>query len=158
MTGLEVTLSDGIRARIAEMHILDTYAGQLAGTMTVGTSHQLPVITQLMEDLKAGKKRGCYFITPELVDEAKLLGIPPALAEKIRRYTELADCLKEQYLVATLHISEKDHCHIIEIHWFQTGRELAEKPLATLIQESIGKLSFKEISPSCEHVDWSDMY
>ena len=158
MTGFEVVLSDGIHARISEAHILDTYAGQLAGTMTVGTRHQLPGLISLMNELKAGREKGCYFISPELVDEATLRNIPPAMAERIRRYTELAECLKEQHVVATLHISDKYYCHIVDVHWFQTGKELSEKPLAALIQEAVGKMSFKELYHYCEHVDWSDMY
>lgn len=157
MTGFEVVLSDGIHARISEAHILDTYAGQLAGTMTVGTRHQLPGLISLMNELKAGRKKGCYFISPELVDEATLRDIPPAMAERIRRYTELAECLKEHHVVATLQVSDEDHCHIIEVHWFQTSRELSEKPLTLLIQEAVGQLSFEEqLYPCCEHVDWEE--
>lgn len=158
MTGLCITLADGIPAPVAEIRILDTYAGQLAGTMTVGTRHQILAYAALMDELESGKRNGYYYIPPELVDEVDLRGIPDKEAERIRLHTELGKCLKEEHLIATLHIPDKDFCHIIDVHWFQTGQELAWRPLASLIQDAVGRLSSKELLPFCEHVDWLDMY
>lgn len=158
MTGINITLKDGTPARVAELHILDTYDGQLAGTLTVGTQHRLPSIERRMEELKAGKETGYYYLPPELVDEAELRGFCDMDSKELRKRTDLGRCLKEQHLVATLHISDADYCHIIELHWFQTGKELAEKPLAELIQEATGQLSFADIYPYCEHEDWLNMF
>lgn len=158
MTGINIILKDGIEARVEDIRILDTYAGQLAGTLTVGTRHKLPGIRRRMEMLKAGKEKGYYYPEPELVDEAELRGISKGNGRDLRRYTDLGKCLKEQHLVATLHMSDSNYCHIIEIHWFQTGKELAEKPLVALIQETVGKFTCEELYPYCEHVDWLDMY
>lgn len=157
MTGIHVTLKDGVSARVAEIAIIDTYEGQLAGTMTVGTRFRLPAIAVMMKEQKDGSQTRCYYLPPELVDEAELRGIPGGEAERIRRHTELGKCLKEQHIAATLHFSDEDYCHIIEVHWFQNGRELAEKPLPLLIQEAIGQLSFEgQLYPCCEHVDWRE--
>lgn len=86
------------------------------------------------------------------------MGFSESDCEEIRSHTELGKCLKEQYLVATLNMSDSDFCHILEIHWFQTGKELAGKPIVTLIQEALGELTFEDLYPYCEHVDWSEMY
>jgi len=158
MTGIYITLKDGISARVEELRILDTYAGQLAGTLTVGTRHRLPVIKHKMAALKAGKERGYFYPEPELVDEAVLRGLSESDIDYVRSHTDLGLCLKEQHLVATLHMSDDDFCHIIKVHWFQTGKELACKPLVKLIRETVEELSFEELYPYCEHVDWLDMY
>lgn len=158
MFGIYPAFKDGVSARVAELRILDTYDGQLAGTLTVGTQHRLPSIEHRMEALKAGKETGYYYLTPELVDEAELRGFGDTDSKELRKRTDLGCCLKEQHLVATLHVSDADYCHIIELHWFQTGKELGEKPLAVLIQEATGQLSFADIYPYCEHVDWLDMF
>ena len=158
MTGLHIIFKDGVSAYVEELQILDTYAGQLAGTFTVGTRFRIPAYTDLMEELKTGKQTGYYYLPPELVDEAELRGISPEEAERIRQHTELGKCLKELHLVATLHISDEDCCHILQMHWFQSGKELAEIPLARLIQEAAGRFTFKELQPFCEHVDWLEMY
>lgn len=158
MTGIHVTLGDGTPASVAEIRILDTYDGQLAGTLTVGTEHRLLNIKRLMEELKDGKKTGYYYLTPELVEESVLRGLSNGESKRLRKRTHLGLCLKEQHLVATLHISHPDYCHIIQMHWFQTGKELAEVPLTTLIQQAVGQLSFAELYPYCEHEDWLDMF
>ena len=158
MFGIYPAFKDGISARMVELRILDTYAGQLAGTLTVGTRHQLPRITRKMQDLETGKETGYFYLPVFLVDEAELRGFSERDCKELRDHTDLGKCLKEQHLVATLHVSDKDYCHIIEMHWFQTGKELAEKPLVTLIQEAVGQVSFEEFYPYCEHVDWLDMY
>ena len=145
--GINLTFKDGVQARVAELRIFDTYAGMLAGTLTVGTQHRLPSIRRKMKDLKEGKARGYYYPEPELVEEGELY--------RVRRHGK---CLKEQHLVATLHISDPDYCHIIELHWFQTGKELAEKPLTSLIQDVVAQLNFDELLPYCEHEDWLDMF
>ena len=156
MTGLQVTFKDGIPAHVAEIHILGTNDGQLAGTMTGGTRHRIRAYAELMKDLLA--KAGVVLERPELVDEAQLRGIPEEEVEYIRRHTELGLCLKELHLVATLHVTDEDYCHIIRIHWLQTGRELAGTPLAALVQDVVGRLSFGELHPFFEHVDWLEMY
>ena len=156
MPWLNITLADGVIAHVAEVNILDTYAGQLAGTMTVGTRHQVIAYANSIDEIKSGKKTGCFFLTPEFVAEANLRGISDREAERIRRHTYLGKCLKEQHIVATLHVSDKDYCHIIEMHWFQTGVELNEKPISTLSQQAVGWLSFEELYPYFEHVDWLD--
>lgn len=158
MTGLNITFKDGASARVAELRILDTYDGQLAGTLTVGTQHRMSYIKQKMKELKAGKETGYLYLPVELVDEAELRGFSNKDCKELRKHTDLDKCLKEQHLAAKLHISDADYCHIIEIHWFQTGKELASTPLAKLIQDSVGALSFADIYPFCEHVDWFDMY
>ena len=158
MTGINVTFKDGVHASVAALQIQDTYVGQMAGTLTVGTQHRLPSIEHRMEALKAGKETGYYYLPPELVDEAELRGFTEKDSEYLRNHTDLGGCLKEQHLIATLHISDPDYCHIIELHWFQTGKELATTPLVTLIQESVGLLSFADIYPYCQHEDWLDMF
>ncbi len=158
MTGIYLTFKDGAQARVDEFRILDTYAGQLAGTLTVGTLHKLPAIKGMMQDLKEGKAMGYYYPEPELVDEAQLRGFSEHDIKSVRSRTKLDKCLKEQHLVATLHISDPDYCHIIKLHWFQTGKELAETPLVALIQNMVGQLTFEELYPYCEHEDWLDMY
>ena len=60
MTGMNVTTRDEILANVVSLQITDTYIGQLAGTMTVGTRHRLPKI----EDPNSWTKRNCgVFLT-----------------------------------------------------------------------------------------------
>ena len=158
MTGIHIILKDGVRARVDKVLILDTYAGQLAGTLTTGTKYRLSEIKQRMDDLKSGKAKGYYYLEPELVDEAQLCGFSEQEARSLRRRTDLGKCLKEQYIVVTLHIYDDDYCNIIDLHWFQTGRELYLNPLVALISDAATKVSFEELYPYCEHVDWFDMY
>lgn len=158
MTGIYITLKDGIRARVENIRIVDTYAGQLAGTLTVGTRHQMSDIIHRMRELKAGKEKGYYYLQPELVDEAVLRGLTKNDLTYLHRRTDLGMCLKDQHLVATLHMSDSDYCHIIEIHWFQTSMELAGTPLVALMQDAVRDLSYEELYPYCEHEDWLDMF
>ena len=72
MSGISIIFKDGIPANVAEIHIVDTYMGQLAGTLTVGTMHRLAAISKKMADLRSGKAKGYYYLLPELVDEAAL--------------------------------------------------------------------------------------
>ncbi|MBO4568648.1 MAG: hypothetical protein J5674_01485 [Candidatus Methanomethylophilaceae archaeon] len=158
MTGLHVTLRDGVRATVAGLRIADTYDGQMAGTLTTGTRYRLPRIAGKMADLAAGKASGYYYLEPELVSEASLRGLTQYRSRQLRRNAELGMCLKDLHLVATLHISDPDYCHIIDLHWFQTGGELSETPLAALLQEAAGRLSSVDLLPHCRHEDWLDMF
>lgn len=158
MSGISIIFKDGVSANVAELHIVDTYMGQLAGTLTVGTMHRLAAISKKMADLRSGKAKGYYYLLPELVDEATMRELSERDIQEISQYTCLGKCLKEQHLSAVLHIPDNDCCHIIEVHWFQTGRELAEKPLETLIQDAVKDLSFAAIAAYCEDIDWLDMY
>lgn len=158
MTGMHITLRDGVPAFVEELQILSTYDGQLAGTLTVGTRHRLPAYEGMMEEARTGRRTGFYCLPPELVDEVELRGFSTKEAERIRGHTDLGKCLKELHLIADIHIHDSDQCHIIQIHWFQTGRELSEAPLSELIQKAVGSYSFAELHPYCEHVDWLDMY
>ena len=47
---------------------------------------------------------------------------------------------------------------IIDLHWFQTGKELASTPLVKLIQEAVDQLAYADIYPYCQHEDWLDMF
>lgn len=159
MTGLQITFRDGVIANVAKLVITDTYSGQLAGNMTTGTKHRLPGINEHIANQRAGTAKGTYYLEPELVSEAKLRGLTQYRARITKQHIDLGKCLKEQHLVATLHIlGDKDFCHILDVHWFQTGKELAEKPLATLIQNAIGELIFEDIYDCCIHEDWLDMF
>lgn len=72
---------------------------------------------------------------------------------------DFGKCMKEQHLIGTLHIhGNEDFCQILNVHWSQTGNELAEKPLATLIQDTIGELIFEDICDCYIHEDWLDMF
>jgi len=158
MTGIHVNFKDGISASVAELQIKDTYAGQMAGTLTVGTQHRLPRIERKMQELVAGKETGYYYLPTKLVDEAELRGLTEKDCKYFRNRKDLGKCLKEQHLIATLHISDPNNCHIIDLHWFQTGKELASTPLVTLIQEAVNQLSFADIYSYCQHEDWLDMF
>lgn len=158
MIGLQIVFCDGVPAHVAEIRILDTYAGQLSGTLTVGTKYRLASIEKKMKDLIRRKSKGYYYLEPELVDEATLRGLPDCQIKKLRKRTELGLCMKEHHLIATLHVADKDYCNIIEVHWFQTSKELAEKPLAELIQNAAWQLSFEKICVFCDREDWLDMY
>lgn len=159
MTGLHITFRDGVTANVAKLVITDTYVGQLAGTMTTGTRHRLPGINEHIASQRSGAAKGTYYLDPELVDEAELRGIPEPIVDGRLNKRDHGKCLKEQHLVATLHIlGDEDFCHILDVHWFQTGKELAEKPLATLIQNAIGELIFEDIYDCCIHEDWLDMF
>lgn len=158
MTGMHVTFKDGVHASVAELQIQDTYAGQMAGTLTVGTQHRLPRIAQKTQELEAGKETGYFYLPVQLVDEAELRGLADKDCKYLRSHTDLGMCLKEQHLIATLHISDPDYCHIIDLYWFQTGKELASTPLVKLIQEAVDQLAFADIYPYCYHEDWLDMF
>lgn len=158
MTGMHVTFKDGVHASVAELQIQDTYAGQMAGTLTVGTQHRQPRIAQKMQELETGKETGYFYLPVQLVEEAELRGLAEKDSNYLRSHTDLGMCLKEQHLIATLHISDPDYCHIIDLHWFQTGKELASTPLVTLIQEAVNQLAFADIYSYCQHEDWLDMF
>lgn len=155
MTGIYITFRDGVTANVVKLVITGTYVGQLAGTMTAGTRHRLPDINEHIAAQRAGTTKGSYYLEPELVDEASLCDVPDPLLNK----RDFGKCLKELHLVATLHIlGDGDFCHILDAHWFQTGKELAEKPLVQIVQEAIGELLFEDIYDCCIHEDWLDMF
>ena len=158
MTGMHVTFKDGVHASVAELQIQDTYAGQMAGTLTVGTQHRLPRIEKKMQELEAGKETGYYYLPVKLVDEGELRGLAEKDCKYFRNQADMGKCLKEQHLIATLHIADPDYCHIIDLHWFQTGKELASTPLVKLIQEAFDQLAYADIYPYCYHEDWLDMF
>lgn len=160
MTGINVTTRDEVLANVVSLEITDTYVGQLAGTMTVGTQHRLPSIEKMMKEARgAAMPCGYYYITPELVDEAELRGLSDREIQTLGNHGSLGKCLKEQHLTAVLHFRhDADFCHILKLHWFQTGKELAEKPLTALIQEAVGELFFEDLYDYCYHEDWLDMF
>lgn len=160
MTGINVTTRDEYLANVVSLEITDTYVGQLAGTMTVGTRHRLPSIEEKMKEARgAATPCGYYYITPELVDEAELRGLSDREIQTLSNHGSLGKCLKEQHLKAVLHFRhDADFCLILALHWFQTGKELAEKPLVALIQEAVGQLFFEDLYDYCYHEDWMDMF
>lgn len=160
MTGMNVNTRDEILANVVSLQITDTYVGQLAGTMTVGTQHRLLSIEEKMKEARdSAMPSGYYYITPELVDEAELRGLSDREIQTLSNHGSLGKCIKEHHLKAVLHFRhDADCCHILELHWFQTGKELAEKPLVTLIQEAVGQLCFEELYDFCHHEDWEDLF
>ncbi len=159
MTGINASFKDGISARITEIQIQDTYRGLLAGTFTVATRHRLLAIASQMDEIQNGAKKGYYYLAPELVDEAELRGLSNVEASSLRRRTEVGKCLKDMEIKATIQVSDEDYCHIIDLVWFQSGKELAETPVSTLVQNAVSSLTYNgEISKYTEDVDWLDMY
>lgn len=60
---------------------------------------------------------------------------------------------------AAIQVSDENFCHNIDLIWFQSGNELAETPISTLVQKAISSLTYNgEISKYTEDVDWLDMY
>lgn len=160
MTGINVTTRDECLANVVSLKITDTYIGQMAGTMTVGTQHRLPEIEESMKEAReAVMPCGYYYITPEFVDEVELRGLTDREIQTFSNHGSLGKCLKEQHLTAVLHFRhDADFCHILELHWFQTGEELAQKSLVTIIQEAVGQLRFEDLYDYCYHKDWLKMF
>ena len=73
MVGCFVNFRDGVSGRIASFLLTETYAGVLAGTLTVATRHILPRLLMKMSDLGEGKAKGYFCLPPDLVEEKDVM-------------------------------------------------------------------------------------
>ena len=157
MAGCFVNFRDGVSGRIASFLLTETYAGVLAGTLTVATRHILPRLMMKMSNLGEEKAKGYFCLPPDLVEEKDVMNYSEEQFCYLSENTSVDKCLKELNAKVTICIPDKDGYHLITIEWFLAKEEMENEPLRGLIQKAVGQLSFDEIRDYCEYSKWSEL-
>lgn len=157
MVGCFVNFRDGVSGRIASFLLTETYAGVLAGTLTVATRHILPRLMMKMSNLGEEKAKGYFCLPPDLVEEKEVMNYSDEQFHYLSENMRVDKCLKELNAKVTLCIPDKDGYHLITIEWFISREEMENEPLQGLIQKAVGELSFDEIRDYCEYSKWSEL-
>lgn len=143
------SFADQVIASVESVSISFTYIGVLNGRLSHSTEyHFMPEIEERRALIEAGLLKGFYCFEPELMDESEFWGKDSGIEGK---------CLKDNYIKATLNITEKAGRYTIVLEWYQSTKELTETPLTELVQKTAGKLKFEEIKPFCKFYDWGDL-
>ena len=144
------SFKDGVIASVEGVNICFTYSGLIEGRLSGATRHYMHEIKERRALIEAGKFKGFYCFEPEMMDEKEYYG-------DIELPFRTEKCLKDNKVSAKLSISE--HCgqSSITLEWYSSTKELAEKPLAEIVQEHVGMLNYNgDISLYCKFNDWDN--
>ena len=145
------SFKDSVIATVESVNICFTYSGLIEGRLSGATRHYIHEIKERRALIGAGKLKGFYCFEPEMMDEEEYYG-------DIELPFRTEKCLKDNKVSAKLSISE--HCgqSSITLEWYSSTKELAEKPLAEIVQEHVGMLNYNgDISLYCQFNDWEDL-
>ena len=131
-----------------------------ASCFSAGTDHYLSLYEERRDLIEAGRLKGFYCFEPELIDEYELelkFGEDKSAesAEWVKHYK--GKCFKDNKMSILLTFDECEGQYAITLEWYQTTHELSETPLAALIQEMAGRLSYKDIKQYCKFSDWKEL-
>lgn len=157
-----VKLADRRRpAEVMGVEIKYTYENVIeAQCFSAGTDHYLSAYEERRELIEAGKLKGFYCFEPELIDEYRneIRFGPDNSAESVQLIKHyMGKCFKDNKISALLTFDEPDGQYAITLEWYQTTRELSEKPLVSLIQEMAGRLKYLDIKKYCKFTGWSEL-
>ena len=158
---LTVKYSDGIIARVRSVSITYTYEGVIeCSCLSAGTGHFMADYEERRDLIEAGRLKGYYCFEPELIDEIRKDPIfkDSGSAKDIEWVTRnMGKCFKDNKLEVTVAVSETEGEYRITLEWYQTTRELAETPLAVLIQQMAGSMKYADIKQYCKFSDWEEL-
>lgn len=145
------SFKDGVTAIVEGVNTCFTYSGLIEGWLSGATRHYMRKIKERRALIEAGKLKGFYCFEPEMMDEKEYYG-------DIELPFRTEKCLKDNKVSAKLSLSE--HCgqSSITLEWYSSTKELAEKPLAVIVQEHVGMLNYNgDISLYSKFNDWEDL-
>lgn len=136
------SFADQVIASVESVSIEFTYKTLLEGRLSSATKNRyLLDIEERRALIESGRLKGYYCLEPEFVDESEFWGEGRGIEGK---------CLKDNAIKAKLCISEKRGQYSIVLEWYQSSRELAEKPLADLAPKAAGKIRYKDVKKYCK--------
>lgn len=143
------SFADQIIASVESVCVESTYSGLLEGSLSSATKHHyMPAIEERRSLIEAGRLKGFYCFEPELMNEREFWDSDNRIEGK---------CLKDNSVQAKLNISEKNGQYSIVLEWHLSTRELTETPLPALVQQTAGKLKYKDIKQYCKFHDWDEL-
>ena len=158
-----VKLQDDVYANIISIEMKYIYEGVLEAApgsfSRFAEWRYLSRIHAEQEQIRSEGRKGLYLLEPELMEERDFWEIaddPGASNEVKKRYDIRTKCMKEYQVDAKVRISSEKGAYFIKIEWYVSKKEFSAIPLMELIDRAVGQVSFSEIAPFCDFVDWED--
>jgi|GEM_PF-2724788 len=159
-TDFTIQFSDGMKATIISFNIKRFYEGVIEAspdTFTYLSERKLNEISQKNDEVRTDKKKGRYFLKPQLIDEIEFWSQNILVHYKeTNKPFKCGKCLKEYLIEAELQINGIDGRYSITIEWCQSEKDIITTPIVNMAQNAISVLAFEEIKDYCTYFNWED--
>ena len=145
------SFADSVIASVESVSISFTYASLLEGSLEAFSRSEMAGIEEHMALIEAGILVGYYCFEPVFMEEKEFWDY------QSRRPGSTGLCLKDNFLSALLHISDKKGRYSIILEWYSSTKELTETPIPVLVQQYAGQLNFKDIRKHCKFAYWEEL-